>query len=86
MVLAAAVDAGLAALLANVIALGTALLRAPRSALRLLAAPYNPLIAVTAYSIIVMAAGDASEEARFLISVLPLLAAAARHRPAGAIL
>ena len=66
-------------LLANLIGLGARVLRRPRDAARLLAAPRNLLVVVTAYSVVVLAVGDASEEARFLISLLPLLAAAARN-------
>jgi len=62
-------------LLANALWLGV---RAVRHPLRALGRPENILILMTVFSILVMALGEQGEQARFLVSVLPLLAALPR--------
>jgi hypothetical protein len=54
---------------------------AGRRALRLLGEPDNILVVTAFLSLLILAVGDAQEEARFLISVLPFLAAVPLTRP-----
>jgi hypothetical protein len=69
------VRAAVAWLTLNALLLVSGLLVDGRRRRRLLADPDSILIVITAFSACALAVGDAQEEARFLISLLPLLAA-----------
>ncbi|MEO8601812.1 MAG: hypothetical protein ABI629_04480 [bacterium] len=68
---------------ANVLVLAWYAVRLRARALSLLSAPDNALLLITFLSLLVLSLGEAKEEARLVLSLLPLLAAVPMARSAG---
>jgi len=69
----------------NLLALGWYAIRARIRAPLLLASPQNLLLLITFFSLLALSLGEAKEEARLILSLLPFLAAYPMARPASAL-